>query len=169
MDESDEGDCGMVISLATGEPITQEGDPTSTPHSPRTCVSHYYHGWRVDDEKRTLNCQRCGEDLDPYKALGRIAREFEAVRRARAELKSLREHIDRLSDEEKRIKARTKNANRKDAKVAAAAATQAMAKRNDLISSWADQIGALSDQINNATGAKRYTRRRKMERKDRNA
>jgi hypothetical protein len=151
----------MVFSLFTGKPIG-DPEPATAPRTP-DCLFHYQHGWTVDRQNKKLQCQKCGAELDPYDALARIARDFESVQNARKELTALRRQLDEACAEERRTKDRTKRAARKDAETAVAEARKADEAKQQLIADWADEIGVLSDRIANATGKRRYSRRRSME------
>jgi hypothetical protein len=161
-DTPDPPEGGLVINLLTGKPLSEDPDPAREHHA--GCY-HARHGWSINTRARTLKCQRCLADIDPFEALDAIAREFDTVRIARKEHARLSAVIKGLRAEEARVKARTRSASRKDADVAVKAALDAHARKMDQIQKWADEIGMLSDRINNATGLKTYSRRRKLRRR----
>lgn len=74
----------------------------------------------VDTSVRTVTCSTCGADLDAFTWVADYARQERTLRHWEKEQQRHAKIVADLKDEEKRIKARTRNARRKDADVAVA-------------------------------------------------
>lgn len=72
----------------------------------------------LDAEAREVRCQGCGKLLDPFEILFEYATEERSFENWRQSVIDQGKKLAELRAEEKRIKARTKNASRKDAKAA---------------------------------------------------
>lgn len=83
------------------------------------CV-HASH--RVNETQRTVKCAECGAALDPFQVVLQYARKDRVRDDMRAQVAELRGKLVELYKEEKRIKARVRNAKRKDADAAVSAA-----------------------------------------------
>lgn len=138
-----------VISLATGKPVGLP-EPTREDDRRRFCG---HQGWAVSVHERSLHCRQCGVDLDPFEVLARVAEEYDTVVKAREEHKRLREHIGRLQHEEKRTKARLKNASRKDADAAVQEERERWQKRCRHLRWRAQEIERAAVQIARGLGA----------------
>lgn len=66
----------------------------------------------VDLNAREVECEVCGAPLDPIQVLDRLARDGTNLRWAREELKRVKERVEELKAEEKRVKARLRRARR---------------------------------------------------------
>ena len=109
---------------------------------------------------RTLKCQQCGHDVDPFEALGHVARDYDDVRGAQKEHARLLEHNERLRDEERRTKSRTKNASRKDADAAVAAERKLWTDRLFRAERNLEEAGRLVEKARRIVGAESPLNRR---------
>lgn len=83
--------------------------------SPGQCWQHHP---RVLQLERRVVCSKCGTALDPFDVLVTIAHNEASQRHAAAEYRKHKQELEAMLAEEKRVKARTKNAARKDAQAA---------------------------------------------------
>lgn len=67
----------------------------------------------VDDNARIVECQHCGAPLDPIKVISDIAHDLINYRYKEDDYIALKKKIADLKDEEKRIKARIRRAQKK--------------------------------------------------------
>lgn len=74
----------------------------------------------VDETGRTVECGTCGAPLDAFQVLLEYARKERHWRHWEAEVNRCHNELEKLKQEERRVKARTKNAARKDAAAAVA-------------------------------------------------
>lgn len=98
-------------------------------------------GYVVSEAERSVTCTACGATIDPIDVLLSYAREERRWRNWRAETGKQVAKVEALKAEEKRVKARTKNASRKDAQVAVDA-ERARAKREKDVAVWAARAAA---------------------------
>lgn len=74
----------------------------------------------VDDVARTVECGTCGKTLDPVEVLLEYARKERHWRHWQAEVDRCHNELEALKAEERKVKARTKSASRKEAAAAVA-------------------------------------------------
>ena len=97
------------------------------PRTPTTGVKdHSYRDCKhlhiiTDRKRRTIQCEDCKEVLDPFDVVYEYAGGERMYHHWRAEETRVRRRLYQLKEEEKRVKARTRNASRKDAETAVAA------------------------------------------------
>lgn len=90
------------------------------------------HGRRsLDEADRTVTCSDCGAVLDPFNELLRVGRDENLLERQQRERRSLAAKVAFLKGEERKVKARVKNAKRKDADAAVEAERQRLLERFD--------------------------------------
>ena len=89
------------------------------------CVHARY---KVVSEQRKITCRDCGGDLDAFDIVLRVAYRQATREDIEQAIRDKRVELARLTAEEKRVKARVRNANKKDADAAVA---KALAKRDD--------------------------------------
>lgn len=103
---------------------------------------------RVVEEQRIVECCNCKAPLDPFKVPLQYARGERIRADTEAALKKLREQTRALEAEERRVKARTRNAKKKDAEIAVAAALKKAAENHErtimcLLGAQAELVSAL--------------------------
>jgi len=69
----------------------------------------------VDDNARTVECSKCGANLDPFAVLLTYARDGDRLRWMYLEIQQANKTIEELKAEERRVKARLRNARKKGA------------------------------------------------------
>lgn len=104
---------GPVLGLVQGE-IAPTASTSYASHG-GTC---WQHQPRVLQLERRVNCAKCGVALDPFDVLVSIARDHDRQKYYAAEHRRRMTELDEMKAEEKRVKARTKAASRKDAQTA---------------------------------------------------
>lgn len=123
-DDDDESRPGIVLHLF-GPPPAVDGAPSVArdgslcPKGRNGVWTH--HAPLVDKVARTVSCANCERQLDPIDVLLEVARRHEDWTRLARESRTMRADLAAMQSEEKRVKARTKSAARKDAAAAAAA------------------------------------------------
>lgn len=108
----------------------------------------------VHERTRSVTCATCNADLDPFDRLLEYARKERNYHHYGQREKALHDRIAKLEEEERKIKARTRNAIRKDAD---AAVKEALEKRAEAVRSvlWkAREITRLGEQIERLLGPK---------------
>lgn len=73
---------------------------------------------QLDADKRAVTCRDCGKTLDPFDVLMEYARAERVWQQWDRDTDELRREVARLKEEERKVKARTQSASRKDAAVA---------------------------------------------------
>ena len=105
------------------------GDTTETTYSEGEWCGH--RRYLVDGEAWVVMCQACGEELDPIQILLDYARAERRHHDWSKETSNLLRRVTELKAEEVRVKARTKNAARKDANVAVAEERARWERKNE--------------------------------------
>lgn len=80
-----------------------------------------HHSYKLNADTRAVRCGACGAELDPFEVLLEYARSERMWRHWDGEARILRGELAQLKADERRTKARVKNASRKDASEAVAA------------------------------------------------
>ena len=138
-----------VIQLGpTGPATSKVGDWTG----PIKKCEH--HSFMVDGRARIVECQHCGVDLDPIEVLHEFAVGERSYRMWAAEEKKVHARLKALHEDERKTKARLKNASRKDAEIAVAAERARWEERLRRIAWNAQKIEGMAKTIRNATGKK---------------
>lgn len=94
---------------------------TIAPSSAATAMARApcrHRGYELDAERRAVQCGRCGAELDAFEVLLQYARRERSWRHWDGETVRKRAELAELVAEEKRTKARLRNASRKDARAA---------------------------------------------------
>lgn len=79
-----------------------------------------HRGYDLDASTRTVTCRECGRKIDAFDALQSVSRDDRWHEMRREERKKEAQRVAFLKGEERRVKDRLKNANRKDADAAVA-------------------------------------------------
>lgn len=109
----------------------------------------------LDESTRTVLCLDCGKTLDPFDVLVGYARLERRLQWSRGEERAADQRVAALKEEERKIKARTRAASRKDAD-AAVAADRARTERECIeITLKAREIAGLCGRIERLARAKR--------------
>ena len=87
-----------------------------------------HHAYEIDALARLVRCQSCGAELDAFKVLNEYATGERTFRDYRRMTRLQSSRLEDLRAEEKRVKARTRNASRKDAGDAVAAERKRLAE-----------------------------------------
>lgn len=104
-------------------------------------------GTVVDEVARTVGCATCGAPLDPIQLLLEYARHERHWRHWEAEVGRCQTKLEELKAEERKVKARTKSASRKDSDEAVRAERErTFTARHDTIQ-LARDVGAISRRI----------------------
>jgi hypothetical protein len=140
----------MGVIHLFGEPPAVEGAPTV---GDRDYKCHP-HRPVVDPESRSVSCARCKRQLDPIDVLYDVARRHEQWQALGDELRTMRAAIAALQREEKRVRARTKSHDRKDANVAVANERQRQARIWVEVQSRTDDIRRHLKRIDQLMGKK---------------
>jgi len=101
----------------------------------------------LDTEARTVTCRACRKSLDPFDLLLSLAREERWFDMWEREGKKLRARLAELRKEEQRVKARVKNASRKDADAAVAAEREKLDDERRRLTYKAREIEQLAAQM----------------------
>lgn len=96
----------------------------------RTWCPHQRYGFRLDEDARLVQCVECKQVIDPFEVLLEYARDERMARNYRGEVQQLMKQKAALEDEERKAKARTRNASRKDAEHAVAEEKRRQAERD---------------------------------------
>jgi hypothetical protein len=116
----------------------------------------------VDEKARGLFCNLCNATLDPFEQFKRYANQEAQYRVWDRELARQRKQLSEMKDEETKIRARTRNASRKDAELAVAEERKRSKDRRDR-SVWnAREMKILADKIINALSDERPRARELM-------
>jgi hypothetical protein len=125
-----------------GPPPAIDGAPSV--ERGKTC---YPHSPVVDSVSRTVKCRRCEQQLDPVDVLITVSRQHEDYKRMLEETSTMRKQFAALEAEEKRVKARTKAASRKDAQAAVEEEREREGLRRQQTAEAAKEIARLSERI----------------------
>lgn len=140
---TDEKPIGLNVIHLFGPPPAAEG-ALEVKWSGSRCYPH----WPIVDRAlRSVTCKRCKANLDPIDILLEVARRHEEWTRLSAESSTMRREIEALKAEEKRVKARTKSASRKDAQTAVEAERERDGLRRQQTFDAAKEIAELSLRI----------------------
>jgi hypothetical protein len=120
-----------------------------------TVIAHEYgacrHGaYQLNKEQHVVNCGVCGALLDPFTILMEYATRERNWRFYDAELRRARKAMLEIAIEEKRIKARTRGAARKDADAAVALERKRDEETRRRVAGNARQIRELAERIERA-------------------
>ncbi|HEU4582673.1 MAG TPA: hypothetical protein VFS67_30660 [Polyangiaceae bacterium] len=88
----------------------------------------FHRQYLLDEDKRTVSCGTCGAPLDAFQVLHDYARRERHWRYLDREAREAEARLKELKAEERRVKARTASASRKDS-AAAVAAERAQSER----------------------------------------
>lgn len=139
---------GAIVIHLFGPPPAIDGAPT-VEYRGGVC---YPHAPLVSMTARTVTCKRCKEQLDPIDVLRQVARDHALWVRLHEETRTMRKEIEALKEEEKRVKARTKSASRKDAETAVQAERERSLESRRRIAYNADEAIRLMQAIRRAVG-----------------
>lgn len=101
----------------------------------------------VDEVQRTVACATCEAPLDPIQVLLEYARKERHWRQWDAEVSRCHDQLAELKAEERKVKARTKNATRKEADSAVAEERVRTERERLLMAELARDAGALCRRI----------------------
>jgi hypothetical protein len=108
---------------------------------------HHRGSFIVDEGARTVECEACGAALDAFQVLLDYANKERSWKHWQGEVRETQKRVDELKDEERKVKARTKSASRKEAG-AAVAAERARTERERMdIAELARDVGGLARRI----------------------
>lgn len=110
--------------------------------------AHCRHiGSELDAETRTVTCRQCGKTLDPFDVLLEYARGERRWQQWEQEQRAAAARVTQLKEEERKVKARTKNASRKDsAEAVRLEQVRTERMRHDVIQAARD-VAALAKRI----------------------
>ena len=131
------------------------GNETKKPERDRRYCRHVQY--EVDEETRTVRCCACEAMLDPFAVLLQYAskeRHFHDWERAQREEQK---KIAELKEEEKRVKARTRGASRKDAAAAVAEERGREQLRKRAIAELARDVKKAMERIERLTAGGRVS------------
>lgn len=114
----------------------------------------WQHHPRVLQLERRVECSKCGTALDPFDVLVTIAHNEAQQRHAADEWRKHKEELAAMLAEEKRVKARTKNAARRDARTAVDAERARTLEARRRCLDKANEALRLVGEIKQALGAK---------------
>lgn len=127
------------------------GQETTTPDAMHFCM---HHNIIVSERRRTVTCRTCGDVIDPFDRLLEYAKEERRWQESRKHERETRARIAALEEEERKIKARTKAASRKDANAAVHAALEAHRERLRSAVYKAREVARLGEQLERLIGGK---------------
>ena len=113
-----------------------------------------HRSFNIDAKARIVECNNCGVDLDPIEVLHDFATGERSFRFWAADEKKVHARLKALHEDERKTKARLKNASRKDAEIAVAAERAKWEERLRRIAWNAQKIEGMAKTIRNATGKK---------------
>lgn len=134
-----------VLRPSFGEP-RERGKQTEIKHGTGKCY-HRGVGVELDDATRAVTCEACGAPLDAFMVLLQYANRERNWRYYDRECEEKRRLLAELKEEERKVKARTASASRKDAAVAVAHERQATFVRRQTIADKARDAAELMRQI----------------------
>ncbi len=111
MDDGDEDGVGIVLSLVPRLPTLadDDGEPPALISKPKySGCWHSQHTAIVSENERTLKCDGCGCDLDPFEFIARMARDGDRLLETRKRYRALVVKLEELMREERRVKARVR-------------------------------------------------------------
>lgn len=117
-DDEPKPDNVIIVDFGYVAPVTKPGDDDETEITRSGAGCLHRAQMQLDTASRTVRCTRCDTQLDAFQILLQYAQRERSWRYYDREAKQLYAEIDKLREEEKRIKARTRNAARKDAEAA---------------------------------------------------
>jgi hypothetical protein len=149
-DEASPAPPDNVVRLAFGQ--QSEIAPTKTGKG--KC---YHRGaFTLDSEERTVQCH-CGATLDAFTLLLAYANRERDWRDYDLQVREAQQRLDELKDEERKVKARTKAASKKDADAAVAAERARSEQERFQIIQAARDIAASCRRIERITTRRRTT------------
>lgn len=101
----------------------------------------------LHEQTRTVQCRNCKEAVDPFDILLQQANGERYVESQKARLREMHDKLAELHAEEKRVKARTRNASRKDAKKAVDDARRLWEDRHHRAAYRVAEIKRLADSV----------------------
>lgn len=140
-------DDGAIVIHLFGPPPAIEGAPEVVE---RTGFC-YPHAPVLDKNARTVTCKRCKLRLDPFDVLLLVARDHDEWVRLKKESSAMRQELDAMKKEERRVKARTKSHRNKDAVEAVKAERLKDYKRRLEIRSRTDDVRRALKRIDQLT------------------
>ena len=137
---------GKLIVVAFGTETTVRDKPLEQ----RFCRHHQY---LVDEAHRTVTCGQCGALIDAFEVLLEYANKERHWRQSEAEERKVTKRISELEEQERRIKARTRSARRKDADHAVEEERVRVAGRLSSAAHKVREIERLAGELKKAIGA----------------
>lgn len=114
-----------------------------------------HHRTVLDEQRRTVACRDCAQALDAFEVLRELALGERRWVSREKEAREAAERVARLKEEERKTKARTKAASRKDAQTAVAAERARTERERFEITQAARDIAALCKRIERLTDRRR--------------
>jgi hypothetical protein len=110
-----------------------------------------HHSYKLDTEDRTVNCGACGAGLDAFDTLLEYANKERRWHHWDKEQRETQARLNELKEEEKRVKARTRAASRKDAATAVAEEKRKEGLRKKAIADLAREMKKTCERIERLT------------------
>ena len=108
--------------------------------------------WEVDKRARSVSCQTCKAELDPFQVLYEYALAERSYRYWSDDEERVRRRLNNMLADEKRAKARLRNVSRKDADVAVAAEREMWERRTRKAAYKAREIARTAAAIAKSMG-----------------
>lgn len=112
-----------------------------------------HEGYVIDPSERTVECARCAAKLEPFTVLLEYAERERRWRHWSTEEGAVRKRVHELKEEEKRVKLRTRQHDRKDAEVAVRAERRRIFERLHHLAFDARRIVEFASKIERGIGS----------------
>lgn len=143
----------MTLELVRDPPVAPviRLDPDRQTEIKREGPYCFHRQYQLDEGSRTVACGRCGTPLDAFQVLLDYAHGERHWRYVDGEARDAAKRLEELKAEERRVKARTKNASKKEADAAVAAERVRTERERMVIAQLARDAGALCRRIDGLT------------------